>query len=108
MRELILTIINAIICGVIVYYVSSLGFLLLVICLFIPTYIIMKINVFLIREKTKILDNKKRCNLLKGHIFFSFEIMFAVAQLVVLPRYQFWLHYDEDESCFLQKQLYRT
>ncbi len=59
MRELILTIINAIICGVIVYYVSSLGFLLLVICLFIPTYIIMKINVFLIREKTKILDNKK-------------------------------------------------
>ncbi len=46
MRELILTIINAIICGVIVYYVSSLGFLLLVICLFIPTYIIMKLMFF--------------------------------------------------------------
>ncbi len=59
MRELILTIINAIICGVIVYYVSSLGFLLLVICLFIPTYIIMKINVFLIREKQKYLTIKK-------------------------------------------------
>lgn len=44
MRELILTILNAIICGIIVYYGSSLGFPLLVICLFIPTYIFMKIN----------------------------------------------------------------
>ncbi len=44
MRELIVTLLIAIISGVIVYYGSSLGFPLLVICLFIPTYIIMKIN----------------------------------------------------------------
>ncbi|AKL77769.1 hypothetical protein ABH13_3195 [Bacillus velezensis] len=44
MRELIMTILIALICGVIVYYGSSLSFPLLFIFLFIPIYIIMKIN----------------------------------------------------------------
>ncbi len=44
MRELIMTLLIALISGVIVYYGSSLSFPLLVICLCIPIYIIMKIN----------------------------------------------------------------
>ncbi|AII38059.1 hypothetical protein M036_13480 [Bacillus subtilis TO-A] len=44
MRELVMTILIALISGVIVYYGSSLSFPLLFIFLCIPIYIIMKVN----------------------------------------------------------------
>lgn len=44
MRELVMTILIALISGIVVYYGSSLSFPLLFIFLCIPIYIIMKIN----------------------------------------------------------------